>query len=92
MRGVRFTWNEKAVEDKRGTDDIGFIAQELEPYFPELITELKQPDPEQGKDEHGNDIMKPYKTIRYDRLTAYLLETCKALYARIKDLEDKVNK
>ena len=92
LRGVRFTWNDKAVENKRGTEDIGFIAQEIEPHFPELITTIDQPDPEKGKDEHGNEIMKTYKTIRYDRMTAYLIETCKALLGRVKHLEDKVNK
>ena len=53
--------------------DIGVIAQEVEKVLPELVS-----DRENG-----------YKAVKYDKLTAVLIEAVKELSARVKELENK---
>ena len=53
--------------------DIGVIAQEIEKVFPELVS-----DRENG-----------YKAVKYDKLTAVLIEAVKELSERVKTLEGK---
>jgi hypothetical protein len=43
MRGVSFIWNDKDV-NTNPTKDIGFIAQEIEHVFPELVFKAKDAD------------------------------------------------
>ena len=52
--------------------DIGVIAQEVEKVLPELVS-----DRENG-----------YKAVKYDKLTAVLIEAVKELSARVKVLEE----
>lgn len=67
LRAVRFNWNNTEVED------VGMIAQELEPVLPELVY----------VDGDG------YKRIAYDRLSAVLLECVKELAQRVTNLEQR---
>ena len=53
--------------------DIGVIAQEVEKVLPELVS-----DRENG-----------YKAVKYDKLTAVLIEAVKELSGRVKTLEEK---
>ena len=53
--------------------DIGVIAQEIEKVLPELVS-----DRENG-----------YKAVKYDKLTAVLIEAVKELSERVKALEGK---
>jgi len=53
--------------------DVGVIAQEVEKVLPELVS-----DRENG-----------YKAVKYDKLTAVLIQAVKELSARIKELESK---
>ena len=53
--------------------DIGVIAQEIEKVLPELVS-----DRENG-----------YKAVKYDKLTAVLIEAVKELSERVKTLEGK---
>jgi hypothetical protein len=67
LRGVRYT-------DKRDeTSHIGVIAQEMEPYIPEVVTES----------EDG------YKTVQYGNLVAVLIEAVKELSYKVRALEAK---
>ncbi len=83
VRGVSFEWNELYESMGRSTHrrEIGVIAQELEPHFPELVS---------AWDEQG------HRAVDYGRLAAVLLEAVKelktqndALRARIEKLEKK---
>ncbi|GBD34539.1 hypothetical protein HRbin35_00268 [bacterium HR35] len=71
----KFTWNKTAKEKYSLTgEDIGVIAQEVEKYFPELIT----------VDNNG------YKNIKYDRLSFILLEAIKEQQKEIEELRNKI--
>ena len=77
LRGVNFTWKDT---EKRGSENnIGFIAQEVETIYPELVGDGGLP-----KDENGEDAM---KAVNYEKLVPVLVEAIKELEARIKTLE-----
>ena len=76
LRGVNFTWKEPS----RGTDNnIGFIAQEVEPIIPEIVEDGGLPDNEDGE--------AAMKTVSYEHLVPHLVEAIKELEARVKELE-----
>jgi hypothetical protein len=56
--------------------DIGVIAQEVEKIFPEIVTTR----------DNG------YKAVKYEKLTAILIEAVKELTNKVKSLEDEINK
>ena len=53
--------------------DIGVIAQEIEAIAPELVSTR----------DNG------YKAVKYDKLTAILIEAVKELSAKVRELENK---
>lgn len=57
---------------------IGVIAQEIEPVYPELVYEFTNPDTNETS-----------KAVRYELLTAVLLEAVKELSAKVEALEVK---
>ncbi|MFA5928655.1 MAG: tail fiber domain-containing protein, partial [Candidatus Margulisiibacteriota bacterium] len=70
LRGIRF----HALEEKASDPvHIGFVAQELEKEFPEVVL----------TDDKG------YKSVAYDKLTPILLEAIKELKAEIEVLKKK---
>ena len=76
IRGVRFKWNDNAKKinsDVTQESQVGVIAQEVEDYIPEVIKE--------GFDGH--------KAVRYENLTAILIEAVKELSEKVKRLEDR---
>jgi hypothetical protein len=56
--------------------DIGVIAQEIEAAFPELV----------------KDRVDGFKGVRYEKLTAVLLQAVKELKERVETLENQINK
>ena len=73
INGVTFDPNETALA--LGIDDrhqMGVIAQEVEAVAPELVCD---------------SAFAGYKTVRYDKLTALLIEAVKELSAKVKTLE-----
>ncbi len=58
LRGVNFTW--KDTESRGSENNIGFIAQEVETIYPELVGDGGLP-----KDENGED---PMKAVNYEKL------------------------
>ena len=73
INGVTFDPNETALG--LGIDDrhqMGVIAQEVEAVAPELVCD---------------SAFAGYKTVRYDKLTALLIEAVKELSAKVKTLE-----
>jgi len=68
LQGVSYNWNTKDYPNN-GFDDkpqIGFVAQEVEPVLPELVS----------TDDNG------YKGVDYDKMTAVLVEAVKELKAQ----------
>ncbi len=78
IRGVTFDPNETALAlGVDNTPQVGVIAQEIEAVLPQLVTD---------------SAYEGYKTVKYDKLTALLIEAVKELSAKVKDLESKLNK
>ena len=78
ISGVTFDPNEDALA--LGIDDrhqMGVIAQEVEAVAPELVCD---------------SAFKGYKTVRYDKLTALLIEAVKELSAKVKTLEAQIGR
>lgn len=82
MRGVLFKWTNandpdfNLTEADAAADQIGFIAQEVEPVCPELVY------PNGTKD---------YKAVRYAETTALLVEAVKELSDRIGAIETRLS-
>jgi hypothetical protein len=55
--------------------DIGVIAQQVEQIFPELVTTR----------DNG------YKAVKYEKLTAILIEAVKELTTKVEDLQNQIN-
>lgn len=62
------------------TVQVGFIAQEFEQEFPELVTVWDEP-------KHG---VSDYRGIEYERTVAVLAQGIKELHQKVKDLEARV--
>ena len=76
LRGVYYHWNTKMerVKNHGSQQEIGMIAQEVEKVLPEVV----------GTDNQG------YKTLDYSKVTAYIIEVCKAQQAEIEELKKQV--
>ena len=72
--GYEFDWIPKKGIHENVGHDIGVIAQEVEKMFPEIVTTR----------DNG------YKAVKYEKLTAVLIEAVKELTNKVKDLEDKL--
>lgn len=99
LRGVTYTWNDEKVnivKERAGTKDIGLIAQEVEAVEPLFITEyqsqLNTPsnDPEEAKN-FVPEMSETYKTIKYEKLVALLVEAIKEQQTQIEDLKNKLD-
>jgi hypothetical protein len=77
LKPRKFDWKEGKGQDKK--DVRGFIAQEFEQVFPDLIDEWKDPAPE------GEE---PYKSVRQD-LIPVLVKAIQELSAKVAALEAK---
>jgi len=78
LKPRKFDWKEGKGQDKK--DVRGFIAQEFEQVFPDLVDEWKDPAPE------GEE---PYKSVRQD-LIPVLVKAIQEQQAMIEDLKAKV--
>jgi hypothetical protein len=74
LRGVTFTWKEDTEMNKltKLKDDVGFIAQEVQEIFPEIVR---------------RDPVEDYLSIRDRGLIAHIVEAIKELTQRIEELE-----
>lgn len=77
LKPRKFDWKEGKGKDIK--DDRGFIAQEFEQVFPDLIDTWKDPAPE------GEE---PYKSVRPD-LIPVLVKAIQELTTRLEALENK---
>lgn len=80
----------------RGNHDIGTIAQTIEKYFPELVSENKVkpetvPNPEAfEKVEKDGETYILVKEVDYSKMSVLAIEGIKLLKARIEELEKKL--
>jgi len=79
LRGVYFNWDQNEFPDRQfGSNvEVGFIAQEVEKIIPEIVTKDKT------KEE--------YRSVKYDKLVALLVEAIKEQQKQIDSLTIKVN-
>ena len=78
LQGVYFNWNQKAFPEKEfgSQDELGFIAQEVEKIVPEIVVKDKT------KEE--------YRSVKYDKVVALLVEAIKEQQKQIHSLQLKV--
>ena len=80
LQGVYFNWNQLAFPEKEfgNQDELGFIAQDVEKIVPEIVTKDKT------KEE--------YRSVKYDKVVALLVEAIKEQQKQIESLKIQVNK
>jgi len=78
LQAVTYKWKKEQYPERNFTDntEIGFIAQEVEALFPELVT----------TDAEG------YKTVQYSRTVAILLEAIKELNTIVQAQQNQITK
>ena len=78
LRGVSFTWKEETEMRKltKLKDDIGFIAQEVQSVFPEIVR---------------RDPVEDYLSIRDRGLIALMVESIKELNQKVEDQQILIN-
>jgi hypothetical protein len=77
LRPVTFTWNNTVTyEQKRGTTDAGFIAQEVEQVVEYAVDEFQ--------DIPSGDV---YKKLKHERIIPYLVGAIQELERKIANLE-----
>ena len=82
LRPVTFDWKSDIFnETKRGTSDVGFIAQEVEDVIPECVAEYQEIN--------SGTI---YKNIKHERLIPYLVGAIKKLEYINKELQSSNKK
>ncbi len=76
LNPVTFTWNEKAGElfDQYKGDDLGMIAQEVEPYLPQAV----------------GTIFENYKRLDYTKVISPLVKVAQDHETRLEKLEKEV--
>jgi hypothetical protein len=74
IRGVHYTWDLEQCPNQTNGDQIGFLAQEVEAHYPQVVTT-------------GSD---GFKRLCYDRLTCVLWEAVKEQQRQIEELRTLV--
>lgn len=80
IRGVEFVWN---AGGRKGENDLGVIAQEVEKIIPSVVREKKLP-----MFDNSNTT---YKTVDYEKLIPLLIESVKELSYQIEHLKSSNN-
>ena len=79
LRSVTFDWKDDIANvDKRGSSDVGFIAQEVEELIPYAVSEFV---------DINSGIS--YKNMKHERIIPYLVSAIRNLEKRIRDMESK---
>jgi hypothetical protein len=77
LRGVTYAWNDQAPESVRGQKDLGFIADEVQAVFPDMV----------AKDAAGNPI-----GIKYTKFAPVAVEAIKQLKAENNELRARLER
>jgi hypothetical protein len=80
LQGVYFNWNQEAFPEKNFSDktELGFIAQEVEKVLPEVVFK--------------DNTSEEYRSVKYDKVVALLVEAIKEQQKQIDNLKDQVKK
>lgn len=78
LDGVHFRWKQNSLIGRPGEYDYGVLADQVEEVAPEIVT-LSVPDADGIR----------YRTVCYDKLVPFLIESIKELAARVEELERK---
>ncbi len=90
LNPVSFNWKEKTDQHKNGLDaDVGLIAQEVLPIFPDIVKEIDAHVTREGNEPTINEELGKFYTIEYTRLIPHLIAAVKELTARLETLEGK---
>jgi hypothetical protein len=80
LRPVTFDWKDDIFnESKRGSHDVGFIAQEVEEVIPQAVADYK---------EMNSGVY--YKNIKHERLIPYLVGAIQTLKLQLEELEKRL--
>jgi len=83
LQGVSFEWNEEKVTGpgyiREGRKEFGFIAQDVEDIFPDLVSDRR----------NGEDTT---KMVKYKNIIAVLVEAIKEQQEQIEELKRTVTK
>jgi hypothetical protein len=81
LNPVKFNWkyNDFILENKQGTEDVGFIAQEIEQIIPLAAGEYKVINSEET-----------YKNIKYERIIPYIVKSMQELLDKVDRLEQEI--
>jgi hypothetical protein len=81
LNPVKFNWkyNDFILENKQGSEDVGFIAQEIEQVIPLAAGEYKVINSEET-----------YKNIKYERIIPYLVKSIQELIDKVEKLEQEI--
>ena len=82
LRGVSYKWRKGS---RKGQDDIGVVAQEVEKVIPEIVRETI---PCVGDFCENTES---YKAVDYEKITALLIEAVKDLSAEVDELKKKLS-
>ena len=82
LQGVEFDWT---ATRRKGMRDIGFIAQEVEPIVPQVVSEHQNGIGEFSQNEETS------KSIAYDKLVPLLVESIKEQQNQINELKALIN-
>ena len=81
LRPVDFKWSSNVwVDEKRGTEDVGFIAQEVENVFPKLMKHMKV-----------NESDGLVKGIAYEKFAPYMIKAIQELDAENASLKEEMS-
>ena len=82
LRPVEFDWKENSDQAKSGHHrDVGLIAQEVLPIFPNLVKEIDARQPDEGVEKSLNEELGKFYTIEYTRLIPHLISAIQELKA-----------
>jgi hypothetical protein len=91
-RVARFQWNDKAKKTNPDVDpglyDIGFMAQDFQESYPEVVKMSPIDDDGKGGSISGENWL----TMAYDKTPAVAFAAIKALIKRVEQLEDTIER
>ena len=92
LQAVKYTWRSGTeAERSHGSDvQIGFLAQDVQTEFPELVTSVQRNQITGANQQSVDELIGTTLAIDYGRMTAVLAQALKEACVRIEDLEAKV--
>lgn len=81
LQPVEYKWRDDIFnEEKRGTPDVGFIAQDVAPLLPLVIRSLQFPNAPEA-----------YRGIAYDKIVPYLVKAIQELSSKLESTQKQVD-